>query len=972
MRHSILALSICLTIGTVVASQGAQLQVPRTLTFEDRVKAQEAIERAAYAHQLGATAAFEAAVPRALLESKVRTYLEQSTAFERLSGTIITPAILRAELARMQAQTRMSERLAEVFAALGNDPLVLEECLARQTLVSRELSPAPPEIGETVQDIATDTLADVCTAESWSPVATAGAPAARSRHTAIWTGNEMIVWGGVTTGSVALGDGYAYNPALNSWRRIADTGAPSARVGHTAVWTGSGMVVWGGIDAAGYLGNGGRYDPIGNQWLPVATTNAPAPRYQHTAVWTGAEMIVWGGDGTAPPCNQLSDGGRYNPTIDMWTPTSPPPLSARDSHVALWTGTEMIVWGGANKYPFSISYCIVNPAGGGARYNPSSDSWTLVSNAGAPNNYPPPVVVWTGTRMISWEGPTQSGIYDPATDTWAALPSGPEDGQSGAIGVWTGTEMIAWGGGGYEVTGWRFNPADGRWVPTSTAGAPAGRYFHTAIWDGSEMIVWGGEGTGNVALGQGGRYVPGNPDVDGDGLCLDNDNCPSLANPNQADADADGVGDACDNCPAIANPNQFDIDGDTFGDACDNCPTVSNQDQNDFDGDGRGDVCDNCPAIPNPTQANADGDSLGDVCDPCPFDAQNDADGDGLCADVDNCPTVANANQVDGDGDGVGDVCDNCPNLANPLQRDSDGDRVGDLCDNCWGVANPNQLDSDGDGAGDYCDCQPFDPTDRRPVEVNPVSVGKTGTIANLSWGAVAGADAYSVTREDLAYRGSDYNTCLANGLTSLSYDDPTVPAAGHGFLYLIEAMNYDCGMGSLGWQSGEQQRTNSDPFACQSVTVSDTHATSESNVDGSVSGTLAVTQSSNNVYEAITEKLSSGGSAASKFSELEHRWTINVSSAGSKTELHVEAFRSSSTDGDDFRFEYSTDGGASFTAVSMPSLPLADNNIDLVGTLLPGISGNVIVRVVDTDRTAGHQTLDTVSIDDLWIRVVP
>jgi hypothetical protein len=88
--------------------------------------------------------------------------------------------------------------------------------------------------------------------------------------------------------------------------------------------------------------------------------------------------------------------------------------------------------------------------------------------------------------------------------------------------------------------------------------------------------------------------------------------------------------------------------------------------------------------------------------------------------------------------------------------------------------------------------------------------------------------------------------------------------------------------------------------------------------------------------------------------------------------ELHVEGFRSNSTDGDNFRFEFSPNVVTPFTPVSMSSLPFADNNTDLVGVLPSGVSGSAIIRVVDTDRTMGHQALDTVAIDELWIRVVP
>ena len=63
------------------------------------------------------------------------------------------------------------------------------------------------------------------------------------------------------------------------------------------MWTGSEMIVWGGMPIYGYLNNGGRYDPATDSWTPTSTTNAPDARYSHTAVWTGNEMIVWGGAG---------------------------------------------------------------------------------------------------------------------------------------------------------------------------------------------------------------------------------------------------------------------------------------------------------------------------------------------------------------------------------------------------------------------------------------------------------------------------------------------------------------------------------------------------------------------------------------------------------------------------------------------------------------------------------------------------
>lgn len=201
-------------------------------------------------------------------------------------------------------------------------------------------------------------------------------------------------------------------------------------------------------------------------------------------------------------------------------------------------------------------------------------------------------------------------------------------------------------------------------------------------------------------------------DTDGDGINDDVDNCPNIANADQADNDGDGIGNVCDddddndgildtddNCPLIANADQADTDGDGIGDVCDddddndgvldtddNCPLTANADQADNDLDGIGDICDddddndgildvddNCAVIVNPNQLDSDGDGVGDVCDVCPLDADNDIDGDGVCGDIDNCPTVVNPDQADSDCDGVGDVCDVCPGGDDSVDNNNDG-----------------------------------------------------------------------------------------------------------------------------------------------------------------------------------------------------------------------------------------------------------------------------------------------------------
>ena len=63
-------------------------------------------------------------------------------------------------------------------------------------------------------------------------------------------------------------------------------GSPEDRLGHTAVWTGNEMIIWGGISQNSYLDTGGKYNPSTDIWTPISNQQAPEPRGGHTAVWT--------------------------------------------------------------------------------------------------------------------------------------------------------------------------------------------------------------------------------------------------------------------------------------------------------------------------------------------------------------------------------------------------------------------------------------------------------------------------------------------------------------------------------------------------------------------------------------------------------------------------------------------------------------------------------------------------------------
>ncbi|WP_286260681.1 extracellular catalytic domain type 1 short-chain-length polyhydroxyalkanoate depolymerase [Pseudoalteromonas apostichopi] len=83
-----------------------------------------------------------------------------------------------------------------------------------------------------------------------------------------------------------------------------------------------------------------------------------------------------------------------------------------------------------------------------------------------------------------------------------------------------------------------------------------------------------------------------NNDADNDGVLDGIDNCPNVANADQADNDNDGIGNVCDSTP---DGETSDSDSDGVSDSLDNCPLVANSEQLDSDADGVGDACDSTP-----------------------------------------------------------------------------------------------------------------------------------------------------------------------------------------------------------------------------------------------------------------------------------------------------------------------------------------------------------------------------------------
>ena len=420
------------------------------------------------------------------IEKKVEDYLRDSQALEDYWQRPITPDQLQAEMERIASHTKQPGVLRELFAALGNDSLVIAECLARPVLTERLITElyahdqrfhgelkrrAEAELRTHTTVTQMKQTSGMYTEMEWiksdsakndSAPADAKSAQALKMNSSEWQdsvaklaaqfGSQHIVGraprlpsGGSAAGAAALqpetrppgapqrgetprhseaatanqpdtdaiaqiktgvlsplqeDDAHYYAVAvmkkgknrlklatvawlkepLRSWVTKAEAQAPVTMAAVTANYTFPVIA----------SPSGGCTD---DTWMGTRFTTIPAGRDSHTAVWTGSEMIVWGGyDGSA----WLNTGSRYNPSTDSWTATSLTNApEGRGVHTAVWTGTEMIVWGGWN-FPNTLNT--------GGKYNPSTDSWTATSTINAPGSRYYHTAVWTGSEMIVWGG----------------------------------------------------------------------------------------------------------------------------------------------------------------------------------------------------------------------------------------------------------------------------------------------------------------------------------------------------------------------------------------------------------------------------------------------------------------------------------------------------------------------------------------------------------------------------------------
>ena len=328
----------------------------------------------------------------------------------------------------------------------------------------------------------------------------------------VWSGSEVLVWGGSGPPSGYLADGAAYDPATNTWRRLPDSPL-RGRYDAASVFTGSAFLVWGGYGivtapveggpsgSPDAFADGASFDPSTQTWTTLPTNGARAARRSASSVWstTTNELIVWGGYGALSAL--LTDGAAYKPSTRTWRTIAGTPLPSRWNQTAVWSGTRMVIFGGYYQSgPMTLT------RGDAAEYDPVADTWTTIdtSTSGLGARGVLGATASASGQAVFFGGQNSGTIFDTGASfdesarSWSAIraPLAAEltpGKRRDALLWWSGGRLWLWGGysGGYPMNGASYDALGDAWT-SFPAGFASEHVAPQRIWTGSDLFVWSG------------------------------------------------------------------------------------------------------------------------------------------------------------------------------------------------------------------------------------------------------------------------------------------------------------------------------------------------------------------------------------------------------------------------------------------------------------------------------------------------
>jgi hypothetical protein len=495
------------------------------ISIEDRVECEQKIQEVYWRHRTHDQADEQRGFvfDREAARTRVLEMLRRATLLGVQWHQPLTAASISAELKRVERDSRDRKLLHELYVSLRSDPVLVGECLLRPMLaerLSRDWYYSDRAIHEELRKRALDQYQALSAADQ-ETVALGDVRHFRESASTLYDlrtlfgdaiGSESTVMSALRHLQGRASPLREKVGSFDGWRVSIQSGAP---VLEHWMWPKRSFESWWqdvmptmtvdfGVLAPALDLKSGRSsfndECLIGEWATTRNEEAFYPRSaaDSVAVWTGAEMLVYGNP--IPPAAGVpsSQGGmRYDPATDSWRSFSRPAMPLADYyHEGVWSGSELILWGGCRAEP-GTTYAICDVTAG-ARYNPTTDTWRSMSQSGAPSVGVTRALQWIGNRMFAWGGSTGSNaaaLYDPVADHWTSIATPPES-RRYHKSLWTGSEVLVLGGvnGAFPAsTALAYRPATNTWRTLPAADGPSwdeGYYDSTMMaWNGTEALV---------------------------------------------------------------------------------------------------------------------------------------------------------------------------------------------------------------------------------------------------------------------------------------------------------------------------------------------------------------------------------------------------------------------------------------------------------------------------------------------------
>lgn len=303
------------------------------------------------------------------------------------------------------------------------------------------------------------------------------------------------------------------------------------------------------------------------------------------------------------------------------------------------------------------------------------------------------------------------------------------------------------------------------------------------------------------------------------------------------------------------------------------------------------------------------------------------------------------ANDSDPDGNAISIASFTQP--ANGAVTDNaDGTLTYSPNNNFYGSDSFSYTISDGNGGSDSATVSvTVNPVNDAPIAVNDSAAtdqNQPVTVAVLSNDTDLDGDALTVVSITQGANG----TVINNGDGTLTYTPNTDFSGSDSFSYVV-----DDGNGATDTAQVDVT-VEAPPQVFQYFDI----AASTANIAGTSNGNVTDTHFRDGLYQSIREELYQKNSR----SRLEQHWVFDVTGGDVGVSFHARLGHDSTAE--TFRFDYSIGSGWE------PLFTLNSNTMSDYAVVLPStVNGTVTVRVIDTNRSRGESSVDTVQVEEMY-----